>query len=138
MANAKSNPVLKWVALGVLLIGGIMLYRGGNDETQKQGNDVVSDRELQQELASLNIDGDSPKETVRTLVAHVKSQEEKTKRILALNQELMRKNNETDKKISEELNKRTHKIKEDIKRQSNSLLDGLTGRMNELASRIND
>jgi len=136
MANAKSNPVLKWAALGIVLVVAIMLFKGGDKEDIEDVNSS-KDRELQKELAALNIDGDSPKETVRTLVARVKSQEEKTQQILKLNSQLVQKNNETDKQIKEELDKRTHTIKEDIKRQSNNLLSGLTGRMNELTEKMN-
>ncbi len=138
MANAKSNPVLKWLALGVVVIGGGMLLKGGEDKgNSSEQYNMVQDRDLQKELAALNIDGDSPKETIRTLVAHVKSQEEKSNEILEMNQQLMRENQETDKKIKEQVNQRTRQIKEDIKRQSNSLLDGLTGRMNDLTNMVN-
>ena len=138
MANAKSNPVLKWLALGVVVVGALVLLRGGGDnEDSPEQYDMARDRELQKELAALNIDGDSPKQTIRTLVAHVKSQEEKSNKILEMNQRLMQENKDTDKKIQEQLNQRTDQIKEDITRQSNSLLSGLTGRMNDLTHMIN-
>lgn len=137
MANAKSNPVLKWVALGIAVVGGIVLYKGSGDEEQPKQYTIAQDQELQKQLAAMNIDGDSPKETIRTLVAHVKSQEEKTKQVLELNQTLIRENQATDKKISDQVNQRTLQIKEDIERQSNSLLSGLTGRMNDLTNMVN-
>ena len=136
MANAKSNPVLKWVALGVILVGLILIFKGSQDE-QSESYDMTSDKTLQQELAAMNIDGDSPKETIRTLVAHVKSQEEKTKQVLAMNQELVQENQNTDKKINEQLKKRTKEMKDDLKRQNNSLFNGLTGRMNDLTGMLN-
>lgn len=137
MANAKSNPVLKWVALGIAVVGGVVLYKGSGDEEQPKQYTIAQDQELQKQLAAMNIDGDSPKETIRTLVAHVKSQEEKTKQVLELNQTLIRENQATDKKINDQVNQRTLQIKEDIKRQSNSLLSGLTGRMNDLTNMVN-
>ena len=136
MANAKSNPVLKWVALAVVVIGAIMIFKGGQDDQQEQ-YDMTQDKALQQQLAAMNIDGDSPKETIRTLVAHVKSQEEKTQQVLAVNQKLVQENQNTDKKINEQLNLRTLEMKEDMKRQNNSLLSGLTGRMNDLTNMVN-
>ena len=137
MANAKSNPVLKWVALGVVVVGGIVLFKDvqNNNESQEPYN-MTQDKALQHELAALNIDGDSPKETIRTLVAHVKSQEEKTKQVLEMNQQLVRENKDTDKKINAQVKQRTLQIKEDIKRQSNSLLSSLTGRMNDLTNMV--
>ncbi len=139
MANARSNPVLKWLALGVVVIGGIILFKGGGENEESQEQDTVAqDRELQQQLAALNIDGDSPKETIRTLVAHVKSQEEKSNEILKMNQQLIQENKSTDKKINEQMNQRTQQIKEDLKQQSNNLLSGLTGRMNSLTNRVNN
>lgn len=137
MANAKSNPVLKWVALGVVLVGGIMLYKGSNNDRSQEEYEMSKDRELQQELAALNIDGDSPKETIRTLVAHVKSQNEKTKEVIELNRQLVRENQDTDKKIEKKVKQRALQLKNEISQQSNNLLSSLTGRMNELSNKVN-
>jgi integrating conjugative element protein (TIGR03752 family) len=138
MANAKSNPILKWVALGVVAVGAIVFLKsGGDDNDRPQQYDMARDRQLQQELAALNIDGDSPKETIRTLVAHVKSQEEKSNEIMEMNKKLVRENQATDDKIDDQLKQRTAKLKSDIERDNQNLLSGLTGRLNTLTGMVN-
>ena len=138
MANAKSNPILKWVALSVVAVGAVVFLKSGSDDNDTpQQYDMAKDRQLQQELAALNIDGDSPKETIRTLVAHVKSQEEKSNEIMEMNKKLVRENQATDDKIDDQLKQRTAKLKSDIERDNQNLLSGLTGRLNTLTGMVN-
>lgn len=135
MAETRTNPVLKWVALGVLVLGGVLVFKGsGNDD---KGNDeLAQDKALQRELAAMNIDADSPKETIRTLVAHVKSQEEQTRKVVELNEQLMRENQQTDKKVEQQVKARVNQLQQELENKSSHLLAGVTGRMNELANMV--
>jgi len=137
MANAKSNPILKWLALGIVVLVLIMILKSDHDEPEgSEQYNRAQDKELKQALAAMNIDADTPKETVRTLVAHVKSQEDKTNRVLAENQQLMRENQAIDKKVAEEVKVRTRQIKSDLEQQGSSLFNSLTGRMEQLKTMV--
>lgn len=134
MAETRTNPVLKWVALGVLVLGGVLVFKGGSKD--QSVDELAQDAALQRELAAMNIDADSPKETIRTLVAHVKSQEEQTKKVVELNEQLMRENQQTDKKVEEQVKVRVSQLQQDLENKSSRLLAGVTGRMNELANMV--
>lgn len=134
MAETRTNPVLKWVALGVLLLGGVLIFKGGSKD--QNGDELAQDEALQRDLAAMNIDADSPAETIRTLVAHVKSQEEQTKKVVELNEQLLRENQQTDKKVEDQVKVRVNKLQQDLENKSSRLLAGVTGRMNELANMV--
>ncbi len=140
MADTRTNPVLKWVALGVIVLGGVLLFKGSNhndDETaQTSKSKLDQDEALQRELAAMNIDADSPTETIRTLIAHVKSQEQQTRKVVQLNEELRQENQATDKKVENEVKVKVHKMQQEMETKNSHLLQGVTGRMNELAGML--
>lgn len=69
----KSNRLLKWLMMlfiGVLLVVGLRLISSGTSEMGRQRD--PADTLTPEEMRSLGIEGDTPRDTVATLVAQVK------------------------------------------------------------------
>ncbi|MCV4286452.1 TIGR03752 family integrating conjugative element protein [Pseudomonas capsici] len=115
----KSNGLLKWLVLplfALLLI--VMLKTCSSDSSDS--NEANSDRHLSQaELKRLGIEGDTPLDTVATLVGQTKSMREELKALLADN-EAQKEENERLRLRESDVDKRIRSALENEKEQLRS------------------
>ncbi|QIQ21461.1 TIGR03752 family integrating conjugative element protein [Zophobihabitans entericus] len=147
----KSNGLLKWLmipaaVLVIFIVIKMVSGRGGSDGGFNDGTRLTAE-----EMKALGIEGDSPRDTVATLVGQVKlmrSELQKTmtenKNQQAENQRLRQRENEVDKRIQQALKaeqdkQRAEREQLEIEQQNtNSLLNDLQQRLNSLNNRNND
>lgn len=145
----RSNGLLKWlmipVALLVLFVG-IRLFSGGDAPTSAQG-----DRGSQltpEEMKALGIEGDTPRDTVATLVAQVKQLRTELQTALSdnksqreENQRLRQRENSIDQRINSALESERSNLRRDQqqaaseRQQTEGLLADLQRRLDSIGGR---
>lgn len=68
----KSNGLLKWLMLPILLIVVFVLFKGMSNKDDELGDFDNSPRLTAEEMKALGIEGDTPRDTLATLVGQVK------------------------------------------------------------------
>ncbi len=144
----RSNGLLKWlmipVALLVLFVG-IRLFSGGDAPTSAQG-----DRGSQlapEEMKALGIEGDTPRDTVATLVAQVKQLRTELQTALSdnksqreENQRLRQRENSIDQRINSALESERSNLRRDQqqaaseRQQTEGLLADLQRRLDSIGA----
>lgn len=138
MAINKSTGLLKWLAAGVAVVLVLAIVKViNNGKVDKASTDVVEVPVLsEEEMENLGIQGDTPQDTVATLVGQVKAMRTEMKTAQAANEELMKENKrlrarerDIDSRIATGLAGERAKIKDDreeverAKKEARSLLD---------------
>jgi len=145
----RSNVLLKWlmipVALLVLFIG-IRLFSGGDAPARSQGD--RGSQLMPEEMKALGIEGDTPRDTVATLVAQVKQLRTELQTALsdnkaqrAENQRLRQRENSIDQRISSALESERSNLRRDQqqaaseRQQTEGLLTDLQRRLDSIGGR---
>jgi integrating conjugative element protein (TIGR03752 family) len=138
MAINKSTGLLKWLAAGIAVVLVLAIVKVvNNGKVEKKTQEVVEAPVLsQEEMDLLGIQGDTPQDTVATLVGQVKAMRTEMKTAQAANEELLKENKrlrarerEIDSRIASGLAGERAKIKGDreeverAKKEARSLLD---------------
>jgi len=138
MAINKSTGLLKWLAAGVAVVLVLAIVKViNNGKVDKASTEVVEVPVLsEEEMENLGIQGDTPQDTVATLVGQVKAMRTEMKTAQAANEELMKENKrlrarerDIDSRIASGLAGERAKIKDDreeverAKKEARSLLD---------------
>ncbi|MDU9402613.1 TIGR03752 family integrating conjugative element protein [Pseudomonas sp. zfem004] len=140
MSSLKSNPLLKYLLIPVLLVAVFLLVKGGGkkdeaaapaDETITIGGDTAR---------KLGVDGDTPADTLRTVVAESREVKEQIAKVLTDNQQLKDQNSDLqlrlsrmDDKVDSKLNSAKDELQEQVKNQSNGLLDQFQRQLDHLS-----
>ena len=137
----KSNHLLK--ILGPLLLGGAVLVglkacRSPSDNPPGTGSRVVADLS-QDELKALGIDGDTPRDTVATLVGQMKLYRREVEAMKAdsatlvkENQRLRERDSSVESRISQALSRERESFSSKMRLQQSSLLDSFQQKLNQL------
>ena len=145
----RSNGLLKWlmipVALLVLFVG-IRLFSGGNTPAPSQGE--RGSQLTPEEMKALGIEGDTPRDTVATLVAQVKQLRTELQTTLSdnksqreENQRLRQRENSIDQRISSALESERSNLRRDQqqaaseRQQTEGLLADLQRRLDSIGGR---
>ncbi|ETK22731.1 MULTISPECIES: TIGR03752 family integrating conjugative element protein [Pseudomonas] len=143
MGSLKSNPLLKYLLIPVLIVALIILFRGGSkkeaatpeDETITIGSDTAR---------KLGVDGDTPADTLRTVVAESREVKDQITKVLTDNKELKDQNAELQRRISRidqnvdnKLNDAKGELQEQVKNQSMGLLDQFQHQLDNLSQNPN-
>lgn len=138
MAINKSTGILKWIAMGFLVVMILVVVKVvNNKKPEKTSADVVEVPVLSpEEMENLGIQGDTPSDTVATLVGQVKAMRTEMKTAKAANEELSKENKrlrarerDIDARINSGLAEERAKIKSDrdetarAKAETRGLLD---------------
>ena len=68
----KSNPLLKWLLIPMLLALAFVGMKLSSGDPRTQSLQPGTDQLTSEEMKALGIEGDTPRDTVATLVAQVK------------------------------------------------------------------
>lgn len=138
MAINKSTGLLKWLAAGIAVVLVLAIVKVvNNGKVDKKSAEVVEVPVLSaEEMENLGIQGDTPQDTVATLVGQVKAMRTEMKTAQAANEELMQENKrlrarerDIDSRIASGLAGERAKIKDDreeverAKKEARNLLD---------------
>lgn len=138
MAINKSSGILKWIIAGVALVMILAVVKVVNGKkSQEQSAEVVEVPVLSpEEMENLGVQGDTPSDTVATLVGQVKAMRTDMQTAQAANEELLKENKrlrarerDIDARIASGLEDERNKIKSDredaarAKAETRSLLD---------------
>lgn len=146
----KSNPLLKWLLIPmglVLLFVGIRLFSGGHGAKPAASS---ASQLTPEEMKSLGVEGDTPRDTVATLVAQVKQLRNElqtslndTKNQKAENERLRAREGAVDQRIQTTLDGARGQLQQDRdqvavdRQQTQSLLQDLQKRLDGLSGKGN-
>ncbi|EOF5098450.1 TIGR03752 family integrating conjugative element protein [Salmonella enterica] len=138
----KSNPLLRWgaiPAIGLILFGLIRLLSGERDPETSSGNAPTLSEE---ERRALGIEGDTPQDTVATLVAQVRqlrnelnTTQKENQRQQSENQRLRQASGQVDQRIARALNDE-RKQQQQSGEQAQQERQQLASRLEELQQRL--
>lgn len=140
----KSNGLLK-VLVPALLLGagftGLKACRVSGSETQTADNTVVADLSGE-EMKALGIDGDTPRDTVATLVGQMKQyrteMEEMRTSSAALvkeNQRLRERDTNVEGRINNAISRERETLSSEMQKQQSSMLDNFQQKLNQLSQK---
>lgn len=140
----KANGLLK-ILVPSLLLGagfiGLKACRTSGNETQTVDRNVVADL-TGDEMKALGIDGDTPRDTVATLVGQMKQyraeMEEMRINSAALvkeNQRLRERDTSVEGRINSALNRERETFNKELKQQQTSMLDSFQQKLNQLSQK---
>ncbi|USB67185.1 TIGR03752 family integrating conjugative element protein [Klebsiella pneumoniae] len=140
----KANSLLKILVPSLLLgagVVGLKACRTSGNETQSSDNTVVADL-TGDELKALGIDGDTPRDTVATLVGQMKQyrkeMEEMRTHSAALvkeNQRLSERDTRVEKRINSAINRERETFSKALQQQQTSLIDSFQQKLNQLSQK---
>ncbi|EJN2898433.1 TIGR03752 family integrating conjugative element protein [Salmonella enterica] len=140
----KSNHLLK-ILVPALVLGagfvGLKACRTSGSEAQTADNTVVADL-TGEEMKALGIDGDTPRDTVATLVGQMKQyrteMEELRTSSAALvkeNQRLRERDSSVESRINSAINKERDNFSDELQKQQTSMLDNFQQKLNQLSQK---
>ncbi|EKS4618395.1 TIGR03752 family integrating conjugative element protein [Salmonella enterica] len=140
----KSNHLLK-ILVPALVLGagfvGLKACRTSGSEAQTTDNTVVADL-TGEEMKALGIDGDTPRDTVATLVGQMKQyrteMEEMRTSSAALvkeNQRLRERDSSVESRINSAINKERDNFSDELQKQQTSMLDKFQSQLNQLSQK---
>jgi integrating conjugative element protein (TIGR03752 family) len=141
----KSNRLLH-VLVPLLLLGagfiGLKSCTGNSHTANKpEHSDTVADLD-KEELKALGIDGDTPEDTVATLVGQMKQYREEMAQIkkdsatlIAENQQLRQRDNSVEKRINSAISHERENFSNQLQQQQTSLLDNIQKKLDQLTKK---
>ncbi|WP_142524048.1 TIGR03752 family integrating conjugative element protein [Raoultella ornithinolytica] len=140
----KANSLLKILVPSLLLGAGFIGLKAcltSGNETQTVDRNVVADL-TGDEMKALGIDGDTPRDTVATLVGQMKQyraeMEEMRINSAALvkeNQRLRERDTSVEGRINSALNRERETFNKELKQQQTSMLDNFQQKLNQLSQK---
>ncbi|EDJ6240722.1 TIGR03752 family integrating conjugative element protein [Salmonella enterica] len=142
----KSNSLLK-ILVPVLLLGAGFAglkscHSSDHPGRHKQTSNTIADLS-DDELRALGIDGDTPRDTVATLVGQMKQYRQEMETIRTSSAELVRENqrlrdrdNHFESRINSAINRERDTFNKKLQQQQTSLLDSFQQKLNQLGQKL--
>lgn len=147
----RSNTLLKILVPGLLVIVLLILVRSlSGGEADPEAESAENDPTLSltdDELQALGIEGDTPRDTVATLVGHVQAMrrdleqaQAETQALRDHNEQLMSRHQDVEGAIDEALNRERERLRQEAQRtqQDNPLLNTLQRQLDQLRRQVDD
>ncbi|MDW7747249.1 MAG: TIGR03752 family integrating conjugative element protein [Halomonas sp.] len=147
----RSNTLLKILVPGLLVIVLLILVRSlSGGEADPEAENAETDPTLSltdDELQALGIEGDTPRDTVATLVGHVQAMrrdleqaQAETQALRDQNEQLMSRHQDVEGAIDEALNRERERLRQEAQRtqQDNPLLNTLQRQLDQLRRQVGD
>ncbi|WP_010219776.1 TIGR03752 family integrating conjugative element protein [Pseudomonas syringae group genomosp. 3] len=135
----KSNPLLKYLVVPLLLLTvfiGIKMMRGGPEQ---QADNAPAPKLTAEQAKALGVEGDTPSDTLRTVVAEGRELKQQITDVMAQNSAVKQDNEalkqrlaNIDQTVEQRLKNAQEQFKLDSQQQQQSVLDGLRKQMDEL------
>lgn len=137
----KGNPLLKFLAIPFLILAAIVIvkvFSGKNEDlaiTDGGGKPKISGSQAR----ALGVDGDTPSDTLRTIVAESRQLKDQVSQALTNNEELKRQNQKLqtrlqniDQNVAQRLNQAQQQLEQKSKEQNQGVLDMLQKQLDTL------
>ncbi|PAU66556.1 integrating conjugative element protein [Pseudomonas sp. PIC25] len=137
----KGNPLLKFLAIPFLILATIIIVKvfsgtnEGQSMTEAGGKPKISGSQAQ----ALGVDGDTPSDTLRTIVAESRQLKDQVSQALSNNEELKRQNQELqarlqniDQNVAQRLDNAQQQLEQKAKEQNQGVLDMLQKQLDTL------
>ncbi|AMB86015.1 conjugal transfer protein [Pseudomonas agarici] len=141
----KDNPLLKFLVIPFALLAIIVvikMFSSGGAKTDDQNQDAPKLTESQ--AKKLGVDGDTPSDTLRTIVAESRQLKDQVTKALKNNDDLKQQNDELqkrllgiDKNMDIKLQSAQDTLKQESQQQSQNMLDTLQKQYNTLSHKQN-
>jgi len=138
----KSNTLLKILAPVLLLLTGVIVLKAcqsGKHDSTGQDNNVVTDL-TSDELKALGIDGDTPRDTVATLVGQMKQYRAEMATIrtnsaalIKENQQLRERDASVESRINHAISQERETFSSELQKQQSSILDKFQAQLEQLS-----
>ncbi len=135
----KSNPLLKYLVVPLLLLTvfiGIKMMRGGPEQ---QADNAPAPKLTAEQAKALGVEGDTPSDTLRTVVAEGRELKQQITDVMAQNSAVKQDNEalkqrlaNIDQTVEQRLKNAQEQFKLDSQQQQQSVLDGFKKQMDEL------
>lgn len=133
-----SNPLLKFLVPAVVVVALFLVFSGRSKQEE-----VIDEESLTIDAGDarkLGVDGDTPADTLRTLVAEGRGLKEQISQALSDNQQLKSQNAELqrrldhiDDNVNNKLANAKNQLKEEVQNQGKGMLDQLQNQLNNLS-----
>jgi integrating conjugative element protein (TIGR03752 family) len=140
----KNNPVLKYLVIPFLILAIILLVKMFSGGSSKQEGPVGPAPLTQGQGKTLGVDGDTPTDTLRTIVAESKQLKAEVAKSLTNNNDLKQQNDELqkrlqniDKNMDSKLDSARESLKQESQRQNQSIVETLQKQLNALSNKQN-
>lgn len=144
MGSLKSNPLLKYLLIPVLIVVLIILFKGGSKKEEVKAPEDEPIIIGGDTARKLGVDGDTPADTLRTVVAESREVKDQIAKVLTDNKELKGQNAELqqrlsriDQNVDSKLNAAKGELQEQVKNQSLGLLDQVQRQLDNLSQNPN-
>jgi integrating conjugative element protein (TIGR03752 family) len=130
----QGNPLLKFLAIPFLILAVIIIVKvfSGNNENQAAAEGGGKPKISAGQAQALGVDGDTPSDTLRTIVAESRQLKDQVSQALTNNEELKRQNQELqtrlqniDQNVAQRLNNAQQQLEQTSKEQNQGMLDML-------------
>lgn len=137
----KGNPLLKFLAIPFLILAVIVIVKvfSGNSEDQASAEGGGKPKISAGQAQALGVDGDTPSDTLRTIVAESRQLKDQVSQALTNNEELKRQNQELqtrlqniDQNVAQRLNNAQQQLEQKSKEQNQGMLDMLQKQLDTL------
>ncbi|NWA23937.1 TIGR03752 family integrating conjugative element protein [Pseudomonas gingeri] len=140
----KNNPVLKYLVIPFSILAIIILVKMFSGGSSKQEGPVGPAPLTQGQGKTLGVDGDTPTDTLRTIVAESKQLKAEVAKSLTNNNDLKQQNDELqkrlqniDKNMDSKLDSARESLKQESQRQNQSIVETLQKQLNALSNKQN-
>ncbi|RMS67464.1 Integrating conjugative element protein, family, partial [Pseudomonas savastanoi] len=137
--SMKSNPLLKYLVVPLLLLTvfiGIKMMRGGPEQ---QADNAPAPKLTAEQAKALGVEGDTPSDTLRTVVAEGRELKQQITDVMAQNSAVKQDNEalkqrlaNIDQTVEQRLKNAQEQFKLDTQQQQQSVMDGFKKQMDEL------
>ncbi|MBC2659075.1 TIGR03752 family integrating conjugative element protein [Pseudomonas sp. MSSRFD41] len=141
--SIQSNPLLKWLAVPFLVFAVVMFFTATKKgQVDHQENNVVAIGSG--EAQKLGVDGDTPGDTLRTVVTESKELRKQVADLLKINndqksqnEELQKQLKDMDSKVESRLDNAKKELQDEVQNKSQGLIDSLQTQLNNLSNQPN-
>jgi len=144
VGSLKSNPLLKYLLIPVLIVALIIVFKGGSKTEEPKAPEDKPIIIGGDTARKLGVDGDTPADTLRTVVAESREVKDQIAKVLTDNKELKDQNAELqlrlsriDQNVDNKLNDAKGELQEQVNNQSVGLLDQFQRQLDNLSQNPN-
>lgn len=135
----KDNALLKWLAIPFAILVLVVVTRSCSNTGGSQTGDESKPRLAADKAKALGVDGDTPSDTLRTIVAESKQLKDQVSQALSNNEELKRQNQELqtrlgniDQTVAQRMDAAQQRLEQKSQEQSQNMLGMLQKQLDTL------
>ncbi|WP_181321646.1 TIGR03752 family integrating conjugative element protein [Pseudomonas protegens] len=131
------NPLLKWLVIPAVALALLVLYKLATGDRENTASDDAGPRLTGQQAKTLGVDGDTPGDTLRTIVAESRQLKEQISQALSQSDQLRQQNQELQnhlQNIDQRVDNRLRDTQQQVQQQAQGLLDQVQKQLDNLGN----